>query len=180
MSTQLDAPYFLGGPYPELTILEAPEVPTVVNVATDYPMDRMSEIFDSTFSGLFPALGGQGIQPAGPAFSLHTRMPTETVDIEIGVPVDRPPSDMVTSDDGLILSPSRLPAGRVAVVSHLGSYDGLGAAWGRFMQSVAESGNQPALPFWEIYVTQPTPDTDPATLRTDLVTLLATREDDRA
>jgi effector-binding domain-containing protein len=177
MSTQPDAPYFLGGPYRELTVLDAPEVPTVVNVAKDYPMDRMTEIFDSTFTALFPALGAQGIQPVGPAFSLHTRMPTETVDFEVGIPVDRPLAASTTSDAGLTLSPSRLPAGRIAIISHLGAYDGLGDAWGRFMQAVADSGNQPALPFWEIYVTEPSPEADPSTMRTDLVTLLAVRDD---
>ena len=173
MNTELDAPYFLGGPYPEMTVLDAPEVPTVVNVAHDYPMDRMTEIFDSTFTALFPALGQHGIQPVGPAFSLHARMPMETVDFEVGIPVDRPLAQAMTSESGLTLSPSRLPGGRIAVISHTGSYDGLGQAWERFMQAVAASGEQPRLPFWELYVTEPGPDTDPATLRTDLVTLLA-------
>jgi len=177
MSTQPDAPYFLGGPYRELTVLDAPEVPTVVNVAKDYPMDRMAEIFDSTFTALFPALGEQGIQPVGPAFALHTRMPTDTVDFEVGIPVDRPLPRATSSGDGLTLSPSRLPAGRIAIISHLGSYDGLGEAWGRFMQAVEDSGNQPALPFWEIYVSEPSPEADPSTMRTDLVTLLAVRDD---
>lgn len=31
----------------------------------------------------------------------------------------------------------------------------------------------PSLPLWEIYVTEPRPDMDPATLRTDLVTALS-------
>jgi effector-binding domain-containing protein len=177
MSTEPDAPYFLGGPYRELTVLDAPEVPTVVNVAKGYPMDRMAEIFDSTFTALFPALGDQGIQPVGPAFALHTRMPTDTVDFEVGIPVDRPLQRATNSDSGVTLSPSRLPAGRIAIVSHLGSYDGLGEAWGRFMQAVADSGNQPALPFWEIYVSEPSPEADASTMRTDLVTLLAVRED---
>lgn len=37
------------------------------------------------------------------------------------------------------------------------------------MQQVAADGRQPALPFWEVYVTEPSPEMDPATLRTDLV-----------
>ena len=28
------------------------------------------------------------------------------------------------------------------------------------------------MPFWEVYTTEPTPDMDPATLRTDLFTVL--------
>ena len=63
-----------------------------------------------------------------------------------------------------------MPATQVATVSHLGGYDGLPRAWGDLMQRVADDGNQPALPFWEVYVSEPGTDVDPSTLRTDLVT----------
>lgn len=170
--TQPSTPYFLAEPYTEVTVLEAPEVPTVVSTFTDHPMAEMAAAFDSAFTALFPALQAQGIQPVGPAFALHTRMPTDTVDMEVGLPVDRAPADQLTPASGVALRSSRLPAGRIAIVSHLGSYDGLGEAWGSFMQAVSAAGHEPALPFWEIYVTEPSPDMDPATLRTDLVTLL--------
>lgn len=171
--TSSDTPYFLAAaPYTEVTYLEVPEVPTVVSSFTDYPLAQMATAFDSTFTALFPALGAQSVQPAGPAFSLHTRMPSDTVDFEIGIPVDRALTAAVSTESGVTLRPSRLPAGRVAVVSHLGSFDGLGEAWGTFMQAVADAGHEPVLPLWEIYVTEPTPDMDPATLRTDLAVLL--------
>lgn len=41
------------------------------------------------------------------------------------------------------------------------------------MGDVAARGEHPSLPFWEIYVTEPRPHMDPATLRTDLVTALS-------
>ncbi|WP_432557627.1 GyrI-like domain-containing protein [Granulicoccus sp. GXG6511] len=165
-------PYFLAGPWPEVTYLDAEEFPTVVNVAHDHPMAEMAPLFDETFGALFPALGTQGLRPIGPPFSLHHRMPTETVDFEVGIPVDRPLGEAQATTSGVTLTPSVLPAGRIAVVSHLGSYDGLGEAWGRFMNEIATAGHQPDFPFWEVYVTEPTPDVDPATLRTDLVVRL--------
>ncbi|QCU78271.1 AraC family transcriptional regulator [Citricoccus sp. SGAir0253] len=173
MSIEPDAPYFLAGPYPEPTVLEVPEVATVVNVAADYPLERMREVFDATFGALLPVLAVHGLQPVGPAFSLHRRMPTETVDFEVGLPVDRPLEGPVGTDSGMVLRPSRLPGGRVAIVTHRGSYDGLGEAWARFMDAVASAGHRPVLPFWEVYVTEPSPEADPAAMRTDLVTLLA-------
>jgi effector-binding domain-containing protein len=173
MTENAETPYYLAEPYNEVTYLEAPEVPTVVNSVTDYPMANMAEVFDATFSAMFPALGAQGILPVGPAFSLHTRMPSDTVDMEVGIPVDQSLAEATTTDSGILLKPSRLPAGRIAIVSHLGSYDGLGNAWGAFMQAVADAGHQPSLPFWEIYVTEPGPDQDPASMRTDLVTLVS-------
>ncbi|MGM7667110.1 GyrI-like domain-containing protein [Microbacterium sp. A93] len=170
--TEPSTPYFLAEPYTAVALLDAPEVPTVVSAFSDFPMTNMREAFDSTFTALFPALSAQGIQPVGPGFSLHTRMPTDTVDMEIGIPVDRALAESVTEGAGVTLRASRLPAGRVAIISHLGSYDGLGEAWGAFLQAVAEAGHQPALPFWEIYVTEPSPEADAASMRTDLVTLL--------
>ena len=79
------------------------------------------------------------------------------------------PLDGQLEAGGITFLPSSMPATQVATVSHLGGYDGLGDAWGRLMQQVAADGHQPALPFWEVYVTEPSPDLDPATLRTDLV-----------
>ena len=63
---------------------------------------------------------------------------------------------------------SGLPAGRLAVVTHVGPYDELGAAWGRFMGWVASQGLSPDDRYGEIYVTEPTPDGDPNLLRSDL------------
>ena len=68
----------------------------------------------------------------------------------------------------LRIVPSELPAGRVAVVSHLGGFDGLGRAWGRLLGEIQGRGLSAGTPFWESYVTEPSPDMDPATLRTDL------------
>ncbi|NUL45258.1 AraC family transcriptional regulator [Cellulosimicrobium funkei] len=173
MTQHAASPYYLADPYREITYLEVPPVTTVVQTVTDSPMDALAEVFDSTFSALFPALSTHGLQPIGPAFSLNTRMPSDTVDMEVGLPVDRPLEERVTAGSGITLESSELPGGRIAIVSHLGAYDGLGDAWGAFMQAVAEAGHQPTLPFWEIYVTEPSPDQDPAAMRTDLVTLLS-------
>ena len=41
------------------------------------------------------------------------------------------------------------------------------------MGQVAAAGETPELPFWEVYVTEPSPEMDPADLRTDLFTRLA-------
>ncbi len=164
--------YLLAEPHLEMAVLDVPEIPTAVSTFTDLPMTDMARAFDATFTALFPPLEAEGIRPAGPAFSRHSRMPTDSVDMQVGIPVDRALPRSVTTDSGITVIPSTLPAGRIAIVSHLGPFDGLGDAWARFMQAVSDAGHTPALPFWEVYVTEPSPDMDPATLRTDLVTLL--------
>ena len=162
-------PYFLSEPVSDAEFIEVEAVDTVVVKLTDYPMKDMPAAFDSTFGALFPVLEAHGISPTGPAFALYHRMPTDTATFEVGIPVDKPLAEPVTTDSGLVVESSHLPAGNVARISYFGPYDAMGEGWGSFMYAISAAGRAPDLPFWEIYVTEPHPDIDPATLRTDLV-----------
>ena len=56
---------------------------------------------------------------------------------------------------------------------HQGGFDGLGASWARLGSWIESQGLSATDDRWEVYVTQPTPETDPQTLRTELNWLLA-------
>jgi effector-binding domain-containing protein len=56
----------------------------------------------------------------------------------------------------------------VARLVHQGGYDQLGAAWDRLRSWIDGQGLTPGRELWEVYVTEPSPDIDPATLRTEL------------
>ena len=71
---------------------------------------------------------------------------------------------------------SVIPAGRVGWISHVGGYGGLAEKWGAFTEEIGESEEQMTYPFWEFYVTPPEPGINPATLRTDLFSLLEPRD----
>jgi effector-binding domain-containing protein len=161
--------YFLSEAVSDVEFIQVEEFDTVVVKMTDYPMAEMPAAFDSAFAALFPVLEAQGISPIGPAYSLHRRMPTDTATFEAGIPVDKLLADPVTTETGVVVESSQLPAGNIARVSYFGPYEAMGEAWGSFMYAISTSGKQPDLPFWEIYVTEPSPEIDPATLRTDLV-----------
>lgn len=163
-----DTPTYLAPPHEDVTYLPTQQIPTVVRLAEEVAPDEMSAIFDGTFSALVPALAEHDVEIAGPAFALHHRMPGATMTFEVGFPVATP-IDGELEAGGITFYPSSMPATQVATVSHLGGYDGLGRAWSDLMQRVAADGRQPALPFWEVYVSEPGPDVDPSTLRTDLV-----------
>lgn len=167
-----------------MKILRAPAVPTAVVRASDVPMATIGGLFDEAFGKAFPAAFAQGLAPAGPAFALYTRMtdgPDVVVDVEIGFPLDGPLIEQLDDEpievDGLRLEASVLPAADVAVTSHLGGFDGLGAAWGQLMGEIGGMGRAPGMPFWESYVTEPSPDMDPADLRTDLYCVVWTPDD---
>ena len=171
-------------------LIEAPEQVTASVRVEDFPSAHLPVLFDGVFSRLFPALGQAGVQPVGAAFSLYARMPADTVDIEVGIPADRVLDgeadlgeiDLPEGAGGdhvagrvsfpLVARASALPGGRIATAAHLGGYDGLGEAWQTFMGALESQGQRAAMPFWEVYTTEPTPDMDPATLRTDLFTAL--------
>lgn len=155
-------------PFTELTIFEAEALPTAVVETKNHPMAELETLFDQTFSGLFPALAEADVAPVGPAFALYTRQPTDTVDMQVGIPVSKGLAQALDLGNDLLAIPAELPGGSVAARSYFGAYDGLGAAWNSLSNEVLEAGYQPGLPFFEVYVSEPTPDSDPATLRTDL------------
>jgi effector-binding domain-containing protein len=126
------------------------------------PMGEIADFFDRSFSELASVLEGQDIAPTGPAFARYDGPPGETADLEVGFPVH----EAVTPEGAV--RPSSLPAGRVARLLHAGGYDQLGESWGRLGAWIADQGLTPGAELWEVYVTEPNPDMDPADLRTEL------------
>lgn len=174
--TSMSCPYIADQPASDCRITQASEVPTAVVVRHDFPMYEMPSLMDGTFSHLADALEEAGRHPSGPAFALHHRAPVATADLEVGFPIDAPLEGTLTLPNGFEVVGSTIPGGRVAWISHIGGYAGLAEKWGAFTEKIGESEEQMTYPFWEFYVTAPTPDTDPATLRTDLFSMLEPRE----
>jgi len=128
-------------------------------------MATLRPLFDSSYT----AVGASGATPIGPAFALYRGETSAEFDLELGYPVD-PPLDgpvagQVTVDAG------ELPSGEALALTHVGAYGSLHESWGRLDAEARRRGLTPA-GMLEVYVTQPTPDTDPTTLRTNLFLLL--------
>lgn len=143
-------------------IFDIPAVTAVVVKAKGWQTSKIRELFDTGFSSLATA-----VQPAGPAYALYTRQPSDTVDIEIGFPsktalIAPIPAQKVT------LEPGEIPAGKVACLSHVGSFEDLPQAYEELLAQIKQQGMTPQLPFFEVYVTEPSPDMDPAEMRTDI------------
>lgn len=151
---------------PEPGVVDLPAATTAV-IGGTIPMSELAAFFDRAFSTLAAVVGEQQIAIVGPAFAYYLAPPTDTAELEVGFPTDRP---VEPSGD---VRPSSLPEGRVARVVHHGGYDGLGAAWAGLGAWAGEHGHAPGAGFWEVYVTEPSPDMDPADLRTELYLPLA-------
>ncbi|WP_193335925.1 GyrI-like domain-containing protein [Devosia beringensis] len=137
-------------------------------------MAEMKKAADEGFPALFAGLAKLGVAPiAAPFFNYRRIDMARTLDIEVGVPVDR-----VAAPDGAIKF-GELPAGKYAAMTHTGHYDGLydatamligwakerGIAW-----DVVEKGDGDHFACrLEIYETDPSAEPDPAKWETRLL-----------
>jgi effector-binding domain-containing protein len=135
---------------------------TTAVVGAVVPAAEIAGFFDRSFPRLTAVLSGQGITIEGPAFALYHGQPAETVDIEVGFVANRP----VQPEDGV--RAGSLPGGRVARLVHQGGYDQLQTSWERLRLWIEARDLTPSRDLWEVYVTEPSPDMDPAELRTEL------------
>ena len=144
---------------PEVVRLERRTTATVRDVVA---IDELPAFFDQAFSTLAELTRTQGITITGPAFSMYHDHPSDTTDVEVGYPTDR---EIEPSGEA---GPGVLPGGRAARVVHEGGYDELPAVWDQLSIWMSERGVSFGTPFWEVYLTEPSPDMDPAGLRTEL------------
>jgi len=126
------------------------------------PCEEIRNVMGPGIQELMTALAAQGIAPTGPIFTHHLRRPTDSFEFEIHVPVSAP----VTAA-GRVL-PSEWPAMTVARTVYHGRYEGLGEAWGEFIDWIEANGHLPAGDLWERYTVGPHASPDPADWRTEL------------
>jgi effector-binding domain-containing protein len=126
------------------------------------PRDQIQEVMGPAITEVIEAVIAQGIGPAGPVFAHHFEMQPGTFNFEVGVPVTAPvqPSGRVKA--------GALPAATVGRTIYTGPYEGLGDAWGEFMECLEAAGHQPAANLWERYLTGPESGPDASTYRTEL------------
>jgi effector-binding domain-containing protein len=142
-------------------IVQAPEV-AMAFIHLTIPRVEIRNVMGPGLGELTEALASQGIAPAGRWFTRHLRMDPATFDFEICVPVTRP-----VAAAGRV-RPGRLQAATVARTVYHGPYEGLGPAWMELDAWIAAQGRRPGPSLWEVYLTDPDANPDPATWRTEL------------
>jgi effector-binding domain-containing protein len=150
-----------------MTTASEPELVTIATATTAVvrdvvPLAGLREFFDTSFRALGQTLADQEVAAVGAAFARYRGSFGDPVDVEVGFATDR-----AVRPDGAVAADG-LPGGRVARLVHAGSFDGLGGSWERLHSWVADQGLAAQGQKWEVYLTQPTPDMDPDTLRTEL------------
>lgn len=147
-------------------IVPAERVRTAV-VHLTVPRSEIRKVMGPGHEELMATLRSQGITPAGRWFTHHLRMDPATFDFEIGVPV---PRDVAPAGR---VRPGELPAATVARTVYHGGYEGLAAAWPRLDAWIVAQGRRPGPSLWEVYLTDPQANPDPATWQTELSRPLA-------
>ncbi len=109
------------------------------------------------------ALAAQGIAATGPPFARYQRAGEDAFAVEAGLP-----TASAVSPGGEVLA-SSLPGGPAAVMTYLGPYDELAAAYGELADWIAERGEEPAGDPWEVYHSDPAKEPDPERWRTEIV-----------
>lgn len=155
----------------EIQIVETNEIPTAIVWGESVPQSQMKTFYDHAFEAVFASIQQAGLHRAGPAYALYTAMgqgEDPHYDLEIGVPVNGEIDGSIELPDLETVFGSELPECKAATYRYTGSYDGLSQAWADFMVAIEARGLKTGQPRWEVYVTEPTPQTDPAELVTEL------------
>lgn len=142
------------------------EQPTAV-VREKVPMDALTQFFGRAFSTVMAAVQAQNVQLAGPPFALYRGMPTQTVDVEAGFPVNA----NFTDTEGV--ATGTLPEAEAFEAIHLGPYDTLDRTYGLIQERMRAEGFTPSDMMWEYYLSDPETEPDPMKWQTRVVWPLA-------
>ena len=129
------------------------------------PMSDLVAFFDTAFTKVGAAIAAAGATPDGPAIAWYHGMPTDTVDLAAGFPVSG--LELGPLGDGVEVV--EIPGGQVITAEHEGSYDGLPGAWDQVERFRVAGAHEVRGDFSEVYLTEPSPEGDPALNRTRLV-----------
>ncbi len=147
----IDAPHIT-----ETTALLTAIIPIIV------PRDEIQHVMGPGIQEVMATIAAQGLAPAGPWFTHHLRRPTDTFDFEISVPVTSP----VTATGRV--QPSQWSAMKVARTVYHGGYEGLGEAWGEFLDWIEANGYSQTDELWERYLVGPESSDNPSGWCTEL------------
>jgi len=125
------------------------------------PMAELSKSMGQAYGEIAAYMGKKGIPFSGPPFAMYYNMDMDDLDVEIGFPVASQ-----AAGEGRV-KPGRLPGGKLAMATHIGSYEGIGATYEKLTAFVSERALKPEEYMYEEYLNSPE-DTPPEKLATNI------------
>lgn len=142
------------------TVTETKTQPTAV-IHLTIPKDQIQAVMGPGLNELMSTIAAQGIKPTGPWFTHHLKIADDSWDFEISVPVSKP-----VAAAGRV-KPGEWPSMKVARTVYRGPYEGLGDAWGEFLDWIDSNGHKTAPDLYECYLAGPESSPDPGNWRTE-------------
>lgn len=149
----------------DIEVRDLPEQHVAV-VRTTTTAEGVGAVLHDALPAVFGHVMSKGLTPTLPPFTRYHSMVDESFDLEAGIGVAAP-----IEGDGRI-QPSTLPDGRVATTTHVGPYEGVGAAH-RALEAWAAEHGETVTAAWEVYVTDPGEEPDQSKWRTEVFAALA-------
>ena len=148
----------------DITVEDQPTALVAV-VRERVAMDGLAAFYDRAYRAVLEEVAAAGLPVTGPAFGWYRAMPTGSVDLAAGFWID---ADAVRSLGGGV-EVVELPGGPAAVGMHVGSYDGLSAAWAELRTWMTDHAARMRGDFLEVYVTDPSEAAGPSQNETRLI-----------
>ena len=142
-------------------ITQSPEQVTAM-IHLKVPCSEIQQVMGPAIQEVYAAIGAQGLKPMGPWFTYHTRRPTDSFDMEVSVPIDRP----ITATGRV--KPGKRRAAKVARTVFQGPYEKLVEGWGEFMDWIEKEGLPTTEDLWESYLVGPETTDNSEEWRTEL------------
>jgi len=118
--------------------------------------EQLGPVMGREMQRVFELVCGMGVACVGAPVVFYHRFDEDIVEMDVAVPVNR------VFDEVEGVRSTSLPEGEAAVITHVGPYEGIGAAWEALTAWVQRHGSAPDAPCWEEYLTDPAAEPDPA------------------
>lgn len=136
---------------------------TTAVVRSTLTITEISEFLNQALSEVSRVLSAQGISPTGPPFTRYHPLEEGKFSVEAGFTT----SGTFTAIGQVV--PSTLPGGSAAVMTYLGPYDEMEAAYRELEEWISRQGGTPTGDPWEVYFSDPAQEPDPQKWRTEIV-----------
>ena len=143
----------------EIRILRPHQTATVRETVRQ---DDLAAAMGRIFQAVNQAVASQAVETDGSLFARYHSF-GETIDLEAGVPVK---SGIQPEGD---VRPSQLPSGPAAIAVHAGPYETLSQTYEAIEAWLTSTGRSASGAPWEIYLTDPSVEPDPAKWLTEVI-----------
>ena len=126
-------------------------------------VDALPEWLGQTYTRVIAFLKSHNSYPIGPPFARYRRRADGLFDVTAGFPVQTP-----VHGDGTVEA-ALLPGGAAATTMHVGSYDDMAPGYQAIADWIETKKAAPAGDPWEVYLSDPGTQPNPARWRTQIV-----------